>query len=140
MMFESVTIEMVLQYGALGLICVVFICSFSKQIKQMMEIESKIFEYFMKSNSESYESIKNSIASLVQLSNKTNENIINLKRELTDMDLALLEQMKRIKIDESILESAMEREIKIRKILLEVSNQQNILRELESSIINDENE
>jgi hypothetical protein len=139
-MFESVTIEMVLQYGALGLICVVFICSFSKQIKQMMEIESKIFEYFMKSNSESYESIKNSIASLVQLSNKTNENIINLKRELVDMDLALLEQMKRIKIDEKILESAIEREIKIRKILLEVSNQQNILRELESSIINNENE
>jgi hypothetical protein len=140
MMFESVTLEMVLQYGALGLICVVFICSFSKQIQQMMEMESKIFEYFMKSNSESYESIKNSIISLVQLSNKTNENIINLKRELVDMDLALLEQMKRIKIDEKILESAIEREIKIRKILLEVSNQQNILQELERSIVNQPNE
>ena len=112
---HNIIVEMIIQYGALGLIGAIFIVSLRKMMDKMLDMNTQIFEYFMSSNEKTNESIKNSINSIVQINQKNNDNILNAKHEILKSNNDLMKELQRIQIDRSILNEALSEQITMRE-------------------------
>lgn len=112
---HNIIVEMIIQYGALGLIGAIFIVSLRKMMDKMLDMNTQIFEYFMSSNEKTNESIKNSINSIVQINQKNNDNILNAKHEILKSNIELMKEIQRIQIDRGILNEALSEQITMRE-------------------------
>ena len=112
---ELESLEVVAQYGALGVIGLIFVFALKKMMEQMMEMNSKIFQYFMEANNKANESMQNSMLTIIQTIQKNTDTILTSKHEMLDSHTELLKEIKRVEIERSILDEALHEDDVLRK-------------------------
>ena len=100
-------LEVMAQYGAIGIIGAIFVISLKKMMAQMMDMNTKIFQYFMDSNAKANESMQNSMLTIIQTIQKNTDTILNSKHEMLDSNTELLKEIKRVQIERAILDEAL---------------------------------
>lgn len=108
-------LEVMAQYGAIGIIGAIFVISLKKMMAQMMDMNTKIFQYFMDSNAKANESMQNSMLTIIQTIQKNTDTILNSKHEMLDSNTELLKEIKRVQIERAILDEALHEDDVLRK-------------------------
>lgn len=113
-------LEVMAQYGAIGIIGAIFVISLKKMMAQMMDMNTKIFQYFMDSNAKANESMQNSMLTIIQTIQKNTDTILNSKHEMLDSHTELLKEIKRVQIERAILDEALHEDDVLRKRIHEL--------------------
>lgn len=122
---ELEALEVVAQYGALGVIGLIFVFALKKMMAQMMDMNTKIFQYFMDANTKANESMQNSMLTIIQTIQKNTDTILNSKHEMLNSHTELLKEIKRVQIDRSILDEALHQDDVLRRRMHEFIEDEN---------------
>lgn len=119
---SAMVVEAFIQYGALGIIALIFIVSLRKLMNNMIEMNTHIFEYFMNSNEKTNESLKNSMNSIVQIIQKNTDNILDSKHAILKEINNLDREIQRVEIDKSLLNEILSEQITYRHEINKILN------------------
>lgn len=110
-------IEMITQYGAMGIIIAVTLLIIKQMSNQMMKNNEKIMQYFMDSNTKTNESMTNSMITIVQCIQKNADTLVSSKHDILNSNVELLKEIKEIKIDRCLMDESLAQSIVLREKL-----------------------
>lgn len=116
-MDTDVMIEMITQYGAMGIIIAVTLLIIKQMSNQMMKNNEKIMQYFMDSNTKTNESMTNSMITIVQCIQKNADTLVSSKHDILNSNVELLKEIKEIKIDRCLMDESLAQSIVLREKL-----------------------
>lgn len=111
----SLLVNAVANYGPIVIFGVIFVMALKKTLGQMLDMNSKIFQYFMDSNSKANDNMQNSLITITQSAQKNADIVLQTKHEILRGELEVLREMERIKMDIALMNEALAERDRLRK-------------------------
>lgn len=111
----AVLLNAVANYGPIVIFGIIFVMALRRTLNQMIDMNSKIFQYFMESNSKANENMQNSLITITQSVQKNTDTVLQAKHDILKGELEVLREIERVKIDNAIMNEALSERDRLRK-------------------------
>lgn len=125
----AILLNAVANYGPIVIFGVIFVMTLRKTLNQMIDMNAKISQYFMESNSKANENMQNSLITISQSVQKNTDTVLQAKHDILKGELEVLREIERVKIDKAILDEALSERSILRKEINDLLDDRELRRE-----------